>query len=201
MVADVSKEHVVFAIKSLCTFRRHYGPSSPREPLTLRRSTKATGDRNVLLYLHENIETRSGSLVFWKDEHNIDLYVQLIIGFYVVIVIRLRTGRSGGSYPCTEKRLFSSPNHPDSLQSPPINPIQWLPGFFPGGKWLEREIIHSASSRTEFKNNWSYYCAFSTCLHVRDREKLYRCSRRRLIEIFACWLFHRVSSDRSEKLI
>lgn len=67
---------------------RHYGPSSPREPLNLRRSTKATADRNVRLYLRENIETRSGSPVFSKAAHDIGPYVLLIIGFYVVIVTR-----------------------------------------------------------------------------------------------------------------
>jgi hypothetical protein len=33
-----------------------------------------------------------------------------------------------------ETRLFSSTNHPDWLQGPTINPIQWLPGFFPREK-------------------------------------------------------------------
>jgi hypothetical protein len=179
---------------------------SPRELLTLRRSTKVTADRNVRLYLRKNIETRSGSLVFSKEAHIIGPYVlvQLIIRFCVVIVTRLRTGRTGGSDPCMETRLFSSPNHPDWLQGPPINPIQWLPGFFPGGKCPGREIIHSPSSGFEFKNNWSYNCVFSTCLRVMDRENFYRCSRRRLIEIFAFGcrrLFHWVPSDRSEKLI
>jgi hypothetical protein len=77
------------------------------------------------------------------------------------------------------------------------------PPPFPGGKWPGREIIHSASPRAEFKNNWRYSCPFSACVHVMDKEKLYCCSRRRLIEIFAFgrrWVFHRVSSDRSEKL-
>lgn len=105
MVADVSSEHV-FAIKSLCTFRRHYGPSSPREPLTLRRSTKATADQNVRLYPRENIETHSGGPVFSKEAHNIGPYVQLIIGFDVVIVTRLRTGWSGGSDPCKKKEII-----------------------------------------------------------------------------------------------
>jgi len=120
---------------------RHTGNQIPRD------ATPRLQQTGMFVYFRENIETRSGSPVFPKKAHNFGPYVQLIIGLYVVIVRRPRTGRSGGSDPCMEKRLFYSPNHPDWLQGPPINPTQWLSVFSPlGGKWPGREVIHSASS-------------------------------------------------------
>jgi hypothetical protein len=49
-----------------------------------------------------------------------------------------------------------------------------------GVKWTKRKVDHSPSSNAEVKNEWSYICTPSTCLHGMDNElRLYLAVRKR----------------------
>ena len=59
------------------------------------------------------------------------------------------------SYSDKAKRLFSQTSRlPLGLAQPHI---QWVPGFLPGLKLLERNVYHSRSCNAEVKNDWTHH--------------------------------------------
>ena len=93
----------------------------------------------------------------------------------------IEAGRSQDCTPEGEINFIPLSKMSKPSLGPTKPPIQWVPGFFPGGgvKWLELEADHSPPSNADITNEWSRISTPPIRLYGVDRQDLVYLTKKR----------------------
>jgi hypothetical protein len=106
----------------------------------------------------------AGNILKWILQENRRSWDSL-----VVVVTKLRAGRSGVRIPAAERDFFFTPKHLGGLRSSPSLHFHWYRSYLPGVHLLECGVYNPTPSSFEVTYTWSLAFYPLTWLPVVDR--------------------------------